>query len=112
MSYPKLLGVKAEPAEPLWKRAPTRGDDGQPLSDFMMLIPGMRHWPGWRRQSALEAIYEVLNQYRNVVVFADMNVRLNLLWVSVRAVPGICMELPIALRARVPQAKLVSHRAS
>lgn len=108
----KPMGVEPEPAEPLWKRVPTRGDDGQQLSDFMMLIPGLRHWPGERRQRAMDAIYQVLNHYRSVVVFADMNLRLNLLWVSVRPVPGICMELPIALRCRVPEAKLVTHRVS
>ncbi|GAB4354715.1 MAG: hypothetical protein Kow006_20640 [Gammaproteobacteria bacterium] len=108
----RVRGVTPEPAEPLWKRVPTRGDDGRPLSDFMMVIPGLRRWPRERRQAALDAIYQVLNHYRKVVVFADMNVRLNLLWVSVRPVPGICMELPIALRSQVPEAKLVAHRAS
>lgn len=108
----KPLGIGSEPAEPLWKRVPTKGDDGQPLSDFMMLIPGLRCWPPQRRQRALEAIYGVLSRYRRVVVFADMNIRLNVLWVSVRAVPGICMELPIALREQIPEAKLVAHRAS
>lgn len=108
----KPFGVVAKPAEPLWKRVPCRDTDGHPVSDFMMLIPGLRGWPAQRQLRALDAIYQVLNNYRNVVVFADLNVRINVLWVSVRTVPGICMELPIALRERVPEAKLVAHRAS
>jgi hypothetical protein len=43
-------------------------------------------------------------------VFADMNLRLNVLWVTVRPIPGICLELPAALKTRVPEAMLVAQR--
>ena len=38
------------PAEPLWKRVPTRDDEGRPVSDFMMLIPKFRSWPQERAE--------------------------------------------------------------
>lgn len=105
------LGATAlEPAEPLWKRAPTRGDDGRPLSDFMMIIPGLSRRPAEHQQRTVEALREVLETYHRAVVFADLNLRLNLLWVTVRPIPGICLELPAALHARVPEAKLVADR--
>ena len=100
-----------EPAEPLWKRAPTRGDDGRPVSDFMMLIPGLRKQSAAHQHRIIDTIQEVLEAYRHVVVFADLNLRLNLLWVSVRPLPGICLELPAVLHARVPEAKLVADHS-
>lgn len=103
-------GTAWRAAEPLWKRVPTRGEDGRPLSDFMMLIPGLSRQPVERLEHVLQAINEVLIAYRDVVVFADMNLRLNVLWLSVRPVPGICLELPIALKLRVPEAKLIAHK--
>ena len=104
------LGDGWDPAGPLWRRVPARGDDGKPLSDFMMLIPRLRHWPSDRIQRTLDEIHAVLHQYDEVVVFADLNVQLNLLWVSVKAVPRICVDLPAAVQARVPEARLVANR--
>lgn len=94
--------------EPLWKRVPTRTEDGRALSDFMMLIPGLRQSPIERQQERLRLMEQVLTAYKKVVVYADMNLRLNLLWVSVRPVRGICLELPAAIREYVPEARLIS----
>ena len=98
-------------ADPLWQRAPARDDQGRPLPDFMMLIPRLGSRPARQVRTTLQAIAEVLHQYRDAVVFADMNLRINVLWVTVRPVPGICLELPAALKVRVPEAMLVAHKA-
>src|SRR5690606_2084967 len=92
-----------EPSEPLWRRVPTRDEHGQLLSDFMMIIPGLRTRPPQSISRVVAGIQEVLLQYRSVVVFADLNLRLNVLWVSVRPRPGICLELPAAIVLRVPE---------
>ena len=98
------------PSEPLWKRVPTRGDDGAPLSDFMMIIPGLRSKPTALLQETVERIQAVFERYNHAVVYADLNLRLNLLWVTVKPIPGICLELPAALHFCVPEAKLVAHK--
>lgn len=97
-----------EPAAPLWQRVPTRTPEGRLASDFMMLIPGLRRRPQDQLQKVLDDIHAVLTRYRNVVLFADMNLKLNLLWISVRPVPGITLELAAAVKVRVPEALLVS----
>ena len=97
------------PAEPLWSHVPTRDTEGQRLSDFMMLIPKLRKQPPSHIQHVLQQIEEVLNLYQHAVVFADLNLRLNVLWVSVKPVPGICLELPAAILDRVPEARLVAQ---
>ena len=99
-----------DPAEPLWKRVPTRDTEGRPYSDFMMLIPRLRSQPRDIVEATITEIHGVLEHYRRVVVFADLNLKLNVLWVSVRPVPGICLELPTAIKCRVPQAMLVGQR--
>ncbi len=96
-------------AEPLWNHVPTCDDEGQRLSDFMMLIPRLRKQPQAHIQHVLQQIHEVLELYRHAVVFADLNLRLNVLWVSVKPVPGICLELPAAILDRVPEARLVAQ---
>ena len=98
------------PDEPLWKRVPTRDHNGHPYSDFMMIIPKLRTKPHAILQDTIEEIRKVLEFYNKVVVFADLNLKLNLLWVTVKPVPGICLELPAAIRMRVPEAKLVANR--
>ena len=105
------LGCTWEGAEPLWKRVPTHGEDGRPLSDFMMIIPGLRSGGSLNAQEVIRKLQGVLELYRHAVVFADLNLRLSLLWVSVRPIPGICLELATAVKQRVPQALLVANRA-
>jgi hypothetical protein len=106
------LKVSSEilPAEPLWKRVPARDDRGRPLSDFMMIVPKLRTKPAGYIQHTLREIASVLEHYHNVVIFADMNLRLNTLWVTVKPVPGICLELAAAVKVRVPEALLVAHK--
>jgi hypothetical protein len=98
------------PAEPLWKRAPSHDEYGRPLGDFMMIIPRLSSRSIHYVQSTLRAIDAVLKEFYHAVVFADMNLRLNILWVSVRPIPGICFELASAIKLQVPEALLVAHR--
>lgn len=98
------------PAEPLWKRAPTRDAQGRRLSDFMMIVPNLRKRPRHYITQTLREIESVLHSYEHVVMFADFNLKLNTLWVSVKPQPGICLELPAALKVRVPEALLVGQQ--
>lgn len=97
-----------EPSEPLWKRAPTH-HDGRPVSDFMMLIPRLKRGTELQIQDTIDSIQSVLQYYHKAVLFADLNIKLNLLWVSVKPIPGICLELPAAIQLCVPDAKLVGQ---
>lgn len=97
-------------AEPLHRRVPTHDENGRPLSDFMMLIPGLREWPRARLNDRLAGLHAVLGDYSDVV-FADLNLPLNLLWVSVRNSPGVMLRLVAAIQLRVPEAKLVGSQA-
>ena len=99
-----------EPEEPLYKRVPTRDAEGRPLADFMMIIPRLRDKPEAGLRATLGEIEEVFRVYRPYVAFADLNLRLNVLWVSVRPVPGITLEVAAAIKARVPEALLVANR--
>ena len=77
------------PAQPLWRVVPTRGDDGRCLADFMMLIPRLGARPRRYRDQVTQAIREVCESYGDRVTFADVNLTLNVLWVSVAAEPGL-----------------------
>lgn len=107
---PSRRSMALQPAEPLWQRAPTHDTDGSPLSDFMMIIPGLRQQPAIRRRRTVDLIQEILAGYAPFVVFADLNLKLNVLWVTVRPRPGICAELPSAIFLRVPEARLVAYQ--
>ncbi|ROR34972.1 hypothetical protein [Inmirania thermothiophila] len=98
------------PATPLWRRVPARDEAGRPLADFMLLIPGLGRRPPGELEAALDAIGEVLTAHGDAVVFADLNLRLNVLWVSLRPRPGLALALAAALVARVPGARLVAQR--
>ena len=103
--------VALTPATPLWQRVPTRDADGARLGDFMLLIPGLRRRPPAEQGAVLGRLDAVLRAHAHAVVFADCNLRLNLLWVSVRPLPGICEALPRALCDAVPEARLVALEA-
>lgn len=98
------------PGLPLWQVAPTRDSAGRLLTDFMMLIPRLRSRPVAEIERAARDIQAVLSLHQDVV-FADLNLKLNLLWVSLRPRPGAISELVAAIRLRVPEAVLVAHHA-
>jgi hypothetical protein len=98
------------PGLPLWQVAPTRDSAGRRLTDFMMLIPRLRSRPPEDIELASRAIQSVLALHQDVV-FADLNLKLNLLWVSLRPRPGAISELAAAIRLRVPEAVLIAHYA-
>jgi len=105
------IGTGLQQGGPLWKRAPARGDDGRLLSDFMMLIPGLGRRSAEHVQATVAELQAVFAYYRDFVVFADLNLKLNVLWVSVRPSPGITLELAAAVKHRVPEALLVANKA-
>ena len=94
--------------EPLYKRLPTRDENGDFLSDFMMLFPGQRNLPAALLQSRLALLHGLLDAHPDVV-FADMNTPLNLLWVSVRARHGVITDVAAEIRRHLPEARLVGH---
>ena len=99
-----------EPIEPLWQRLPSRDASGQRLADFMMLIPGLKRRSDVEIRERLQAIHQVLEGYREVIAFVEMNLRINTLWVSVQARPGLCLEIPLAIQSAVPEALLIGQR--
>jgi hypothetical protein len=97
------------PDEPLRKRAPVRDENGRPVIDFMMLFPGLREKPRIMVQQAVREVQIILSRYSDVVVFAEFNMKLNLLWVSLRAIQGKRLEIAGAIQEKVPEARLVAH---
>lgn len=110
VSFRAAVGLETH--EPLYKRVPTRDENNRPYSDFMMLIPRLRELPRSQLTYRIACLQAVLNESREVV-FADLNVPINLLWVSVKPYPGIIMQIAGAIRYRLPEALLVgpdTHR--
>jgi hypothetical protein len=104
------LAPALSPGVPLWQLAPTHDPSGHLLTDFMMLIPRLRSRSPREIERASLDIQAVLALHQEVV-FADLNLKLNLLWVSLRPRPGAISELAAAIRLRVPEAVLIAHYA-
>jgi hypothetical protein len=102
-------GASWRAGEPLWRSLPTQDESGKPLSDFMMLAPGLKNRSAAEVEAVLNAIRDVLEKFPDVVVFANFNLVLNLLWVSLRCRQGAMSVLVAALRTKVPMLKLVGH---
>jgi hypothetical protein len=75
----------------------------------MVIIPNLRKRPQIRIQQTMEDIHRILSHFGDDVVFAELNLALNLLWVSIRPIAGIRFEITEALRTSIPDARLVSH---
>ena len=104
-----LSAFGLEAALPLYKRAPCTDEQGKPLSDFMMIIPQLRNHTHAQIEDRIEKIHRVLERFGHLVVFADLNLKINVLWVIVRPSPGACVEIPLAIIAAIPEALLVAH---
>lgn len=104
------LTSELHPGTPLWQRAPTRDGSGQLLADFMMIVPGLNKHPQATIQGVLRRIEQALIACRDHVVFADFNLKLNVLWVTVRPIPGICHQVAAMVHHHAPEARLVAYR--
>lgn len=95
-------------ASPLWSRAPSRDENGAPYIDFMMLIPGLKNADTVTIESYMVKIRNSLGDFEHVVAYVDLNIRLNILWISSRAVPGISRLIMQAIQREIPEAKIVA----
>jgi len=102
--------LELKPNSPLWKRVPTKDESGNYLGDFMIMIPKLKVAPAEYQKQTLDKLNAVLHRYKDVVVFADLNLKMNLLWISVRPVKGVMLDIIIAIIESVPEAKLISDR--
>ena len=105
--YPNL-----QSSEPLWKRAPTRDNSGKPYADFMMLIPGLRKFEATRLQDIIKKMEAVLMKYEKDIILADLNLKINILWVTVTPNLGLTTEIAALLHHVIPEAKLVSQHSA
>ncbi len=104
------VSVTHTPAEPLWQRVPIRTAAGEFAADFMMLITRFNRLHQRKQREILQTIHEILKSYSEIVIFADLNTRINLLWISHKPRPGIGLELAAVIHDYVPEAKLISHQ--
>lgn len=109
MTLPKISLQIGSANEPLLDRVPTTDENGKPLGDMMMIIPGLRNKPQAYIAQTVQNIHDALNRFSATVLFAEVNVHRNLLWISVRPVEGVRAGIAGAIQERVPGAKLVSH---
>lgn len=98
-----------EAGQPLWKVVPKRDTSGRPYVDFMMLAPGLNRRPAAERHQVMVLVRGVLERFGDDIVFADFNLDINVLWVSLRCQPGLMTRVVCLLRAKVPMLRLVSH---
>ncbi len=106
------LSVDLAPAEPLWKLAPTRDENGGPVSDVLMIIPKLKTQPEQYIKDTLANIEFALKQFSDEILFANVDMKLNTLWVSFKAVPGVYVDIVSTLRTNVPEAVLVGDTHS
>lgn len=99
-------GAVMEAGTPLWQIVPTRGADGRPLGDYMMLIPRLSNRPQHIIDATLRNLQKALAPCPDVV-FVNYNLKLNVLWVSVNCRHGLILELVTSIQNLVPEAKLV-----
>ena len=88
-------------------RAPSRDEKGHNFSDFMMLIPSLGKRTTADLEGKIQLIKDTINQFTSVVVYADINTKLNVLWVSHKSIPGASRPIIAALLKNIPEAKIV-----
>jgi hypothetical protein len=103
---------KIQSSEPLWKRVPTRDQAGNPYNDFMMVIPGLRNFEPSYLREIINKIEIVLKTYEKVIILADLNLKINILWITVQPHIGLSTEIAAILHHVVPEAKLVSQNTA
>lgn len=108
--WPLQNGLAQQPAEPLWKRVPLRTEAGELVSDFMMILSGIKKMGSQQRQRIFDQLYQVLKIYDADILLAEVNTQMNTLWVSHHPRPGLGSEIAAMIHHHVPEAKLISQR--
>lgn len=95
------------PGGPLHRRAPTRASAGRPVSDLMLLFPGLKLGlePVVSRVTA--QLSAILADFGEQVLFAELNLKLGLLWVTVPGEPGLCHQVAQTVRAQLPETRVI-----
>ncbi len=106
------LSIDLKPAEPLWKLVPTRDENGGPVSDILMIIPKLKTRSEQHIKDTLANIEFALKQFNNEILFANLDMKLNTLWVSFKAVPGVYVDIVATLKTNIPEAVLVGDSHS
>lgn len=101
---------RLSPNLPLWQRVPTRDAQGKSLFDFIMFIPKLNKATEQHQQQVLNDLQAAFDSFGDEVVFADLNLQKNLLWISLKPRQGLSLALAEAVQARVPQAVLVASK--
>lgn len=102
--------IPQEPAVPLWQRVPTRTDAGELASDFIMILSGIKQLGAAQKQLIYDTLYQTLKTYGADILLAEINTRMNTLWISHKPRPGLGVEIAAIVHHHVPQAKLISER--
>ncbi len=106
--HSNLPQAAMEPGEPLYKYVPTKDAEGRSLADFMMLIPKLKTRPQHEINDTLNNLQTALEKYDDVV-FVNINLKINVLWVSINAKPGLIFKIVASIHELVPEALLVTH---
>ena len=113
INEPQLNHPLIQTIKPLWQRVPTRDPAGQPYADFMMLIPKLKSFEPTHIRDIICKVEAVLKKYENDIVLADLNLKINTLWVTVKPRIGLTSEIAALIHHVIPEAKLVSqHKVS
>lgn len=94
---------------PLWQRVPVRDSDGHPYNDFMMFAPRLNRRPQHEQECVALLLRQILDSYGSRIVYAELNLKINVLWVSLENRPGLMSELVAHLRRSLPEFHLVAH---
>ena len=90
----------------LWRYVPVSNSDNKAFCDFMVLLPGIK------KNRTLQVmirhqLQEVLKGFGDQIIFADLNLHLGLVWVTVTPEPGLCSDVAEAIHSRVDGARVV-----
>lgn len=97
------------PGGEMWRHVPKRDQHGRRCTDFMMLLPSLRSGEPIHHQHALSVVDQISSEYGERLIYADLNLKLNLLWISVAGQPGLCREIAWAIQDAIPSALLVGN---
>ena len=101
---------RLHPGNPLWQRVPTRDRAGRQCVDFMLLIPGIKHYSPAAREAQWLRLRDSLALFEQSLEYVDFNQQLGLIWVSLKPVPGIMKVVVLAIQQQLPEARLVASQ--